>query len=141
MGKKRGGNSRRRQPRNALIPETHYQQTITDWATLNGWKWAHFHDSRRQVSEDEFVGDQDAKGFPDLCLTRPPDVIFVEVKSDTGHLEPDQRAWGDDLSLCPGVEYYLSYPKDWPVIEERLGRPRSSALALLIRRVLSFGRS
>lgn len=50
-------------------------------------------------------------GFPDLCMTKPPRVIFAELKTDTGKVSPHQEAWLADLRAC-GAEVYLWRPAD-----------------------------
>lgn len=54
----------------------------------------HYHptDSRR-----------DRRGFPDLVIVGPRGVIFAELKSASGKLEPDQRRWGTMLSSAGEV--------------------------------------
>jgi len=60
-------------------------------------------------------------GFPDLVLARADrPVLFAELKSATGRLTADQRAWGDVLDAAEGADYYLWLPRDWPEIEEAL---------------------
>ena len=65
----------------ARIPEKEFQGQVLDLAKLLGWLCYHTHNSRRS-----------APGFSDLVLARPPVVRFVELKTDTGRLRPEQRA-------------------------------------------------
>ena len=60
-----------------------------------------------------FIGDAATSGFPDLVLVRPPDVLFVELKSEKGRMTVNQKKWRRALSQCPGVGYYLWKPGDW----------------------------
>jgi hypothetical protein len=39
-------------------------------------------------------------GFPDLVLVRPPRLVFVELKTETGKLTRAQEDWMDDLAMC-----------------------------------------
>ena len=85
------------------VSEKALQQRIIDTATALKWKFYHTADSRRSVP-----------GFPDLCLVRPPRLLFVELKSDKGRLTLEQQQWLDLLSKVPGVETCVWRPKDLP---------------------------
>ncbi len=101
------------------VTEKQYQADIMVLARAAGWMVAHFHDSRRQVRPGVFVGDKDAKGFPDLVLVRASEFLVIEVKRETGKLEPEQVTWLDALDRA-GVETMVVRPSDWPVVRERL---------------------
>ncbi len=90
----------------AHISEKAFQAQIL---SLAGWRTYHTHDSRRS-----------APGFPDLCLVRPPVVLFVELKSEGGKLRPKQREWLEALSRCEGVGARLWRPSDFEEIERTL---------------------
>ena len=100
------------------VSEASFQSAVIDLARLCGWRVAHFHDSRRQVSWNKWVGDADAAGFPDLVMVRGEELMFVELKTDTGRLTKPQAAWMADLfrvAVC-----CVWRPADWPEIERRL---------------------
>ena len=63
-----------------------------------------------------FYSQRSTPGWPDLTLVRPPRVLFVELKTAKGKLTLYQGIWADELKQCPGVEYYLWRPDDWPEI-------------------------
>lgn len=105
---------------NALSEED-FQKQVYDLATLYGWKAFHVHDSRREVKPGVFVGDKDARGFPDWLFARPPELLVVELKREAGRLSEPQRLWLTTLEAC-GVECAVWRPSDWPVIEKRLSR-------------------
>jgi VRR-NUC domain-containing protein len=65
----------------ARISEKGLQAQVGELARLCGFPVYHTHDSRHS-----------APGFPDLVLARPPVIRFVELKTDTGRLRPQQRA-------------------------------------------------
>lgn len=111
--------------------ERAFQSAVIDYARLNGWLVAHFHDSRRQAG-GRLVGDVDAAGFPDLTLTKNGLLIFAELKSEKGRLSPQQHDWLTALlkveaaavhaGTPPCVQAYVFRPSDWPEIERVLGR-------------------
>ena len=100
--------------------EKEYQGQVIELAHIYGWHTAHFHDSRRQVKPGVFVGDKDAKGFPDLVLVRPPEILFWEVKKELGKTTPEQDEWLEKLSGC-GLEARVIRPSDFDeYVVERL---------------------
>lgn len=79
------------------ITEKQFQSDVMKEARKNGWKVAHFHDSRKMVVRGDkkfMVGDADAKGFPDCCMAHPIlGVVFVELKKELGKTSPEQDQW------------------------------------------------
>lgn len=126
------------------MSEAELQKHVLGYARFYGWRAAHFHDSRREVvrrGQRQLVGDSDAAGFPDLVLIRPPELLFVELKSERGRPTDAQRAWLEDLdavarrvtALVAGsvidelelaVEVYLWRPSDLDAAHDRLARGR-----------------
>lgn len=92
-----------------VVSERDFQAQILHLARLAGWRSYHTFDSRRST-----------KGFPDLCLVRPPMIVFAELKSETGKLRPEQREWLDALSRVPGVAAKLWRPSDFEEIQTML---------------------
>jgi hypothetical protein len=97
-------------PRPSLSEKAFLQQ-IRELARWCGWLEYHPHDSRRS-----------SPGYPDLCLCRPPNVIFAELKTATGRVTPAQEVWLQALGQCPGVETHVWRPLHWDAIVERLQR-------------------
>ncbi len=100
----------------AHISEKAFQAQILSLAHIAGWRTYHTHDSRRS-----------AKGFPDLCLVRPPEIVFAELKSEGGKLRPEQREWLEVLSRCEGVEARLWRPGDFEDMQAMLCERRKGA--------------
>lgn len=95
------------------IRERDFQALVLDLARATGWLAYH-----------TWLSVHSAAGFPDLVLARGGCVIFVELKRDRGKLSLAQEEWRARLGECPGVEYYLWRPSDWPAIVARLGEGR-----------------
>lgn len=115
------------------LTEAAWQQQVEGLLDFYEWRHYHTHDSRRS-----------APGFPDLVAVRGPELLFVELKTDTGKLRPAQRAWigalevvaeavritvedaypGDELAEAPHVEAHVWRPADFDAIHDRLARGR-----------------
>ena len=98
------------------LSEKEFQTQVIDLARICGWIVAHFHDSRKQVTRANgqkfFIGDKDAKGFPDLVIARPPTVMFWEMKKELGKTTPEQDEWLTVLRTC-NLEARVVRPSDW----------------------------
>lgn len=92
-----------------VIAEKDWQNRVVQEARLKGWWVFHDHDSRRN-----------AAGFPDLVLLKPPRLLFVELKTETGALKPAQRQVLRLLGLVPQVEVHLWRPSDEKEMSECL---------------------
>lgn len=78
--------ARARRAAAGVMDEQAWQGRIEGAAKLYGWRVYHTHDSRRS-----------APGFPDLVLVRGPELLFAELKTDTGRLRPEQSDWLEAL--------------------------------------------
>lgn len=97
----------------SAMTETALQTAIIDYARLTGWRAVHFrpamNDRGRWLTPIE--GDP---GFPDTVLVRPGRLVFAELKSASGKVEPEQRAWLTLLGSVDGhVEVFIWRPADW----------------------------
>jgi hypothetical protein len=98
------------------------QEQIIDTALTFGWQVFHVRDSRREVIDRKrgvsfLVGDELAKGWPDLTLAHPRWRRFAvrELKSNTGRVTAEQRQWIETLTLC-GVDVAIWRPRDWDAL-------------------------
>jgi hypothetical protein len=92
------------------VTEKQLQAQVVQLAHLSGWRCYHTHDSRRS-----------APGFPDLVLVRPPRCLFVELKTTTGRLRPEQAAWLEALAEVERApETFLWRPGDFGDIQSTL---------------------
>jgi hypothetical protein len=98
----------------ALGPsEAKFQEQVLDLAALYGWALRyHTRDSRRSD-----------KGWPDLVLCRPPEILFVELKGPRTRPAAEQVMWLQALAAC-GLEVHLWRPADFDEMHGRLARPR-----------------
>ena len=93
--------------------EKQFQKYVLELARLTGWKYYHTHNSRRSPH-----------GFPDLVLVRPGhQVIFAELKSETGKTSEEQDKWLE-LLRSAGARVYLWRPEDLEKIPELLNAAR-----------------
>jgi len=88
--------------------EKAFQATVLRLAALLGYRVYHTYDSRRSQA-----------GWPDLVLCKPPRVFFFELKTDTGRVKPEQRAWLDALTAC-GLVARIVRPRDWKEVTRLL---------------------
>ena len=95
-----------------LITEKELQATIIELFEATGRQVFHVGDSRKEVWNGEaytLVGDTQAAGYPDLTIAGGGEVIWAELKSKRGKLEPEQVEWLDAL---PEHQAYIWQPKD-----------------------------
>ena len=93
----------------AAVNERDFLQQVKDLARLCGWRVYHTLDSRGSDP-----------GFPDLVLVRRGQLVFAELKTDSGKPTAAQTAWLADLGRVHGVDVHLWRPSDWPQIEAML---------------------
>lgn len=115
--------------------EAAFQRQVLQLAEFYGWQPYHTHDSRRSHP-----------GFPDLVLVRGVDLLFAELKTDTGRLRPAQAVWVKALQVVaeaidaaldvasrasgahrdslPHVEVHVWRPADFDELHRRLGHGR-----------------
>lgn len=91
------------------MPEAAFHAYVVELAELLGWWIWHDRDSRGNRA-----------GLPDLILVRPPRVLFVELKTETGRTRRDQAEVLSMLADCPGVETYLWRPSQRAELEQIL---------------------
>lgn len=99
---------RQAEARAARVSEKAFMEAVVEYATLRGFLVYHTQDSRHS-----------ARGYPDLCLCRPPRIIFAELKTVVGRLTPDQERWLGALGAVPSCEVHVWRPTDecWVEIE------------------------
>lgn len=103
------------------MTEKQFQDQIVRFARLHLWKTFHPYDSRRSTA-----------GFPDLTLARigmgddedwTTQLVFFEVKRQTGRVTEAQAMWIRVLDNAPGVVARVVRPSDWDAIVALLTTP------------------
>lgn len=111
-------------PRNPS--ETAFRATVIEAAERLGWKLWSVNDSvyRALVVAARELGihfTPPKSGLPDLLMVRGDRLMFVELKSNTGTVRPEQREWLDALGAVPyPVEVHVWRPRMWNEVEEIL---------------------
>lgn len=109
----------------ALESEKDFQRDVIKAAELNGWLVFHAHDSRKEVRRQGvsyFVGDKQARGFPDLVLCHPHrGLLFAELKAESGRMEVAQEIWLQVLRLA-GARVKVWTPSMWAEVQAELTR-------------------
>lgn len=98
-------------PEMPAVSEKAFMQAVRKIAEAHAWELFHCYDARKSPA-----------GFPDLVLARPPDLLFVECKTDTGVLSIAQEHWLDVLRLVEHTETYLWTPSRMAAMIARLTR-------------------
>lgn len=94
------------------VSEKAFMQAVRKIAEAHAWETMHIYDSRKSAGV----------GWPDLVLARPPDLLFVECKTDTGVLTIQQEHWLDVLRRVEHTETFLWTPSRMAAIIARLTR-------------------
>lgn len=100
--------------------EAAFQQQIEQLARLYSWKVFHAPDNRPSGRTGRV--QRVTPGFPDLTLVRGEELIFAELKTETGRVRPEQTEWLAALENVPGVETFVWRPSDFDAINRRLSR-------------------
>lgn len=106
------------------VSEKEFQHQVVQLARLLGWAVAHFRKVRVQRKGGacyyETPVAADGAGWPDLVLCKPGvGVLYRELKTDAGRLEPAQGRWLEALARA-GADAKCWRPRDWAEIERTL---------------------
>lgn len=87
---------------------------IIEAGHLYGWLIAHFRGAWT-VKGYRTAVQGDGAGFPDLVLVneRKGKVMFVEIKSNSGYLNGNQKMWKMAIESAQYCKYYIWRPCDW----------------------------
>ena len=90
--------------------EKDFRQMVCELARLLKWEY-YF----------TWLSIHSPSGFLDLVLVKPPQIIFVELKTDVGKLSSNQKRWIELLEAC-GCDVRIWRPMMWDEIVDRLKR-------------------
>lgn len=103
--------------------ESQFQKQVIQLAQLYGWRVAHFRPAWSKDGQRCMTAVQaDGQGFPDLCMVKKARLLFAELKSDKGKLNPEQNEWITRLTNSMRCEVYIWRPEKWDEIQEILTR-------------------
>ena len=117
--------------------EKAFQSSLVGDAQKLGWLVYHTYDSRRSKA-----------GFPDLCMVKPPRVVFVELKTDakSSQLSASQKEWMTALKKSDTLVADLWRPADYdaaieflsgePEIGRRVSEPDEAVIQRAVDEVL-----
>lgn len=106
------------------LSEDAFQSRVMDAAKQYGWKAVHYRKTlksggRTNGGKAKYTTPvQGDRGGPDLLLAKAGRLpLLVELKTDTGRMSPEQKAWRE--AIHPDV-YRLWRPRDWDAIVAEL---------------------
>lgn len=104
------------------MTEAEFQAQVCELATITGWRFLHVRKSLgRRDGKRGWQTTTNLKGWPDLLLWRPGQVIAAELKSDSGSVTEEQVDVLHSLHAA-GVTTYIWRPADFDAIASTLGR-------------------
>lgn len=94
------------------LTEHAWQKQVEGWLDLFGWWWMHVPSNvvvcpRCRTKVYRGI----AKGFPDLLAIKPPRMLWIELKRESGQLKPEQKTVGAMLREC-GQVFVHARPRD-----------------------------
>lgn len=127
-----------------LLTEKDLERAVAEMARYLGFMVFHARPAQTRAGWVTPVA-YDGKGYPDLTLVGNGRVVFLEIKSATGRLSPDQGEWKRKI-IDAGQEWFLVTPKSWTSgeVDKILGtstRPLASPAAGLVSPPTSSGAS
>jgi hypothetical protein len=113
-----------RELRASAISEAEFQRRVIKAAHALGWMVAHFRPSMNRRGQWMTAVSADGAGFPDLVLVHRAsgDLIFAELKSESGKLTEAQTVWLDALGRGGLGRAFWWRPSEIDAIIERLKR-------------------
>ena len=115
------------------LTEAQWQAQVILVARTFGWRVAHFRPGLNQRGRWMTAVAGDGVGFPDLVLVHEQtgDLLFAELKRDTGRLRPEQERWMKAIRAGGSQRFEVWRPRDFEQVRARLmvhhEGPRSAA--------------
>ena len=96
--------------------ERDFQKFVINRALNHGWTYYHAPDNK----PDQYGRLQNVvKGFPDIVLVKNEKLVFVELKTETGRVSPEQTAWLEKLKKT-GCDTFVWRPSMWKKVNSYL---------------------
>jgi Holliday junction resolvase len=89
--------------------ERHLQAALEEHLRATGWRFYHAWNSQHS-----------APGFPDVVALRGDRILAAEIKTMTGRVSREQRAWLDAFRVAGVPAYLWRLPGDWAEVGEVL---------------------
>lgn len=108
------------------VSEAVFQQQVVELATICGWTCLHVRRSiGRRGGKQAYQTTTSIKGWVDLLIWRPGQIIAVELKSEKGRLTEEQRECLAGLAAA-GVPVYVWRPSDFEELARVLAPKRAA---------------
>lgn len=117
------------------LTEAEYQGLIVDTARYLGYEVMHVRRSKgRRRGGEAWQTTTSIKGWPDLTIFGDRGLLFVEVKSESGRVTPEQKVVHAQLRAA-GQTVIVSKPSTWPDLVTALTTTDVKAkIAAMLRR-------
>jgi hypothetical protein len=109
------------------VSEAEWMVAIGDRLDYYGWTWHDTYPTRR--TPGRWTPEHSAKGVPDLICLRPPRVLWLEIKTETGRVTPQQEAWLEGLRQSGEEAYIVNVPRGFNWLDDLL-RPDAEQLTM-----------
>jgi hypothetical protein len=76
--------------------------------------WMCFHAERGRGRDGDWLTNSGDKGLPDWLFIRPPVMLLIEMKRESGKPSPEQVRVIRAVQSCTRVEGYFARPSDFP---------------------------
>lgn len=102
------------------VTERDWQAQVVELATLRGWQVLHVRRSiGRRDGKAAYQTTTSVKGWVDLFMWRPGEVLAVELKREKGRLTEEQADVIRSLTAA-GIRCEVWRPSDWDRVQEVL---------------------
>jgi hypothetical protein len=105
------------------LSEREWQKQVETHLTIFGWWWMHIPPNVvvcPRCHTKIYRGIR--KGFVDIWAIKPPYMLWLELKTERGQLEPEQRELIDLLRAC-GQTVLHARPRDRAAVLELITHP------------------
>jgi hypothetical protein len=110
----------------AQLTEKQFQKQLEAALDALNWWWMHIPSNVivcRFCHRKNYRGLQ--KGFPDILAIKPPHIVWIEVKTERGWLDPEQRRVHEMLRAC-GQRVLHVRPRDREAVLALITHPETA---------------